>query len=81
MLADARARRVAEDLQVTITMHKRRCEECRRWFASEEPACWKCGQCATDRVDALLEEQTRLEHVIRGLRSALTRARAARGKR
>jgi hypothetical protein len=64
-------------LPVDVALHEQRCDFCGRWWASEQ-GFGICPCCARRRIDAVVEEQSRLERVCRSLRGAITRKRGTK---
>lgn len=64
---------VQHSITIALTVH--RCVDCGRHWALEVHWAGTCPICAYKRVNAAIDEQARLERVVRSLRGALTRAK------
>ena len=59
------------ELKENIQLVERRCEHCRRWYATERSSEWVCGSCKHARNDELLAQLRTLERSNAALRGLL----------
>lgn len=69
------------NLEVTIDLRERRCEQCAHWFATERCQDWSCGTCIAKRNERLLEQIDTLERSNRALRVALRQRKPGKGRK